>query len=145
MKKTDFDYDLVSEGGKDFVKVLSSVTITDDSNPEIIIDYTEGYTLTPFDQVKGIVEDQRGQMDMIKKRKTEKIILTSEQLRIREAIERINKARDYENKVKAAGENFDRELEKENKSKDEFDKICKMWREIHAKVERKIKERTGVG
>ena len=140
----DFSFEMLKGAkGIDLVKVFHK-NIRKDEDGEIISE-SSGYELCDKERAAQIWEGTKEQLKMVQEQRTRKIVLNSEEIRMKRSMENIVKAKDYENKLKAGKEKFETELEKEEEQIAHAKRLKQLWEDINQKFKALEKPNSAIG
>jgi len=135
----EYSYEFIKEDGKTTeVKVNYKTTAYSPDDPKKVIGHANGYEIFPAKNCTKIAKHQKEQDKIVQSKKAKKIMLSTEEIKIRKAMESIRKYEQYENMKKSLGVRFEEQMERETKDADQNKKILVMWDEITNKLKQEF-------
>jgi len=135
----EYSYEFVKEDGKTKeVKVNYKNTSYSPDDPKKLIGFAEGHEIFPVENCIKIAKHQVEQDKLVQDKKVRKVMLSSEEVRIRKTLDNIRKYEQYENMKKSLGTRFEEQMEREKKDAEQNKRILTMWNEITIKLKQEF-------
>lgn len=126
---------MVREEGKiKEVRIDYSTDVYDPKDDKKVLNHSEGYEIYSAAEAAGIAAQMAQQIELAKKRKTEKVVLNNEEIKLKKMLEKIKKHEQFEARKQSLGVKFDEQVQREEEDEKKSQELLKMWREIAAKV-----------
>lgn len=137
-------YEFVNIKGKDFIKFNAIEERRDPNDNSLIIFYQESWELLSEDTAMKVADDARGQLMQVKKNLPKRPVMSAEDKRFLERLQRIEKHRQYEAQQKQFGTHFQMHVEKQEGDIEYLKHLIDVGERLKKELKgKKIKETTG--
>lgn len=143
MYEENYEHEIFELEGKTFVKIKYTKEKKDKETGKVVL-YSEGYEIYNQEEAERVLSQQKQSTQSLKDTKIEKIVLSGEEVRIKKAIARINKANAYQQKAEQTGqESAEKLIENQKEDLKKAEDYVRLWQTIVNELKKKGRDYIG--